>query len=55
MGTVMKGSSQRDVRSLIMIPDDFKDINQHNVYFHYAVFVILGFTGKRDFRDLSSV
>lgn len=34
---------------------DFKDSNQHYVYFHYAVFVILGFTGKRDLRDPSSV
>lgn len=50
----MKGSSKLDVRSLIMIPDDFKDSNQHYVYFHDAACVILGFTGKRDLRDPSS-
>lgn len=55
MGTVMEGSSKLDVRSLIMIPDDFKDSDQHYAYFHYAVFVILGLTGKRDLRDPSSV
>lgn len=54
MGTAMNSSSKLDVRSLIMIPDDVKDNNQHYVYFHYAVFVILGFTGKRDLRDPSS-
>lgn len=55
MGTVRKGSYKLDVRSLIMIPEDFKDSNQQYVYFLYAVCVILGFTGKRDLRDPSSV